>query len=98
VIDAGLRGSSDEAVLAWAVGHSLAVVSADVDFGNILRFPLGSHCGIVIARFPSWIGNDVMNTRIVAALRTLPDSDLAGSVLVVEPATVRLRRVSTATR
>ena len=92
VIDVGLRGHSDDAVLAWAVAHALAVVTADVDFGNVLRFPPGSHCGIVVSRIPSWTTNDVMNARIVGALETITDPDLAGSVVVIEPTTVRIRR------
>jgi predicted nuclease of predicted toxin-antitoxin system len=41
--DYGLRGAADEAV----------ILTGDRDFGNILRFPLGDHFGIVVAHFPN---------------------------------------------
>jgi predicted nuclease of predicted toxin-antitoxin system len=53
VRDVGLRGRPDGEVLAYAVREARAVITADVEFGNILRFPLGEHAGILVARFPN---------------------------------------------
>jgi len=47
VRDVGLRGCTDEEVLEFAVRESRVVVTADIGFGNILRFPLGEHAGIL---------------------------------------------------
>jgi predicted nuclease of predicted toxin-antitoxin system len=41
--DSGLRGASDDEVLARAVGEGRVVVSADLDFANALRFAPGTH-------------------------------------------------------
>ena len=34
------------------MAHGYTVISADRDFSNLLRFPLGTHQGIIVARFP----------------------------------------------
>ena len=51
VIEAGLRGRSDSDVLAEANRSRRTLLTADLDFSNLLQYPLGSHAGIVIARF-----------------------------------------------
>lgn len=52
VIDAGLRGRSDSDILAGAKEQHRTLLTGDLDFSNLLRYPLGTHSGIVIARFP----------------------------------------------
>lgn len=47
VRDIGLRGATDEAVHAYAQAHHLTLVTADKDFANVLRFPPGTHRGII---------------------------------------------------
>jgi len=53
VIDAELRGRSDADVLAGAVRSGRALVTADLDFSNLREYPLGTHEGIVVVRFPN---------------------------------------------
>jgi len=53
VRDIGMRKSPDDDIFTYAVSHTFALLSGDLDFGNILRFPLGSHPGIIVARFPN---------------------------------------------
>jgi predicted nuclease of predicted toxin-antitoxin system len=92
VIDAGLRGRSDADVLAGASRSRRALVTADLDFSNLLEYPLGSHAGIVVVRFPNETAVDSLNTAVVDALQTLTDEELPGSLVIVEPGRVRLRR------
>lgn len=56
--DHGLRGAEDERVYRFAQENRAALITGDLGFGNILRFPLGSHFGIIIARFPKPIGGE----------------------------------------
>ncbi len=73
VRDVGLRGSADADVLGHAVAHDRTLLTADLDFANLLRFPLGSHRGIVVVRLPNqWPA--ARRTQIIAdAVRDLPD-------------------------
>ena len=94
VYDAGLRGCGDVDVLAYAIARNWALVTADLGFGNILRFPLGSHRGILVARFPNELSVAVLNAAIVSALSGLSELEIEGSLIVVEPGRIRLRRPS----
>ena len=90
--DVGLRGHSDRNVLDGAITRGAALVSADIGFANLLAFPLGSHHGIVVARFPNEVGNPVLNRSIVDALLELRADDLTGSLVIIEPTRIRIRR------
>jgi len=92
VRDRGLRGRSDDDILAAAVAEDRAVVTADVGFASLLRYPLGTHAGIVVARFPSWIPNAVVAAAVLGALAEAGDDLGAGILIVVEPDRIRVRR------
>jgi len=92
VIDAGFRGRSDSDVLAEANGNRRTLLTADLDFSNVLQYPLGSHAGIVIARFPNETPVETLNQAVLSALEALTDDELAGCLVVIEPARVRIRR------
>lgn len=95
VRDVGLRGSPDHEVLEYASSRALGLLTGDIGFGNILRFPLGSHAGVVIARFPNEMSIPSLNSAILNAIRHLPDDELSGNLVIVEPGKVRLRRKGT---
>ena len=92
VIEAGLRGRSDSDVLAEANRNRRTLLTADLDFSNLLQYPLGSHAGIVIARFPNETPVEVLNQAIVSALDALAPDELVGCLVIIEPARVRIRR------
>jgi predicted nuclease of predicted toxin-antitoxin system len=88
--DAGLRGAPDEEVHAHSVSTGRIVVAGDTDFANALRFPPGSHPGIVVLRVPNvWTPRERAD-RLAAALdeSTLAKTD--GAIVIVEPARVRV--------
>ena len=93
VRDVGLRGRSDREIVEYAVQHNLTLLTADVGFGNLLRFPLGRHAGIVVARFPNEVSPTQLNAGIVRALSSLRDDEIIGNLIVIEPGRIRLRRV-----
>jgi predicted nuclease of predicted toxin-antitoxin system len=73
VRDVGLRGASDDAIAARARATSSIVVSGDLDFSNALRFPPGTHPGIVVTRLPDAIAPADMAAR---PLRQSPQWEL----------------------
>ena len=92
VIDAGLRGRSDFDVLGGAKVDGRALLTADLDFSNLLRYPLGTHAGLVIARFPNEMPVDRLNASVVNAVGGLAEHELAGGLVIIEPGRLRLRR------
>lgn len=92
VRDVGLRGCSDDEVFRYATSNSLTLLTGDRGFANILRFRLGTHCGIIVARFPNELPTARLNQAILDGLRSLADEGYAGSLAILEPGRVRLRR------
>lgn len=92
--DVRARGSTDDEVFEHARVSRFTLVSRDVGFGNIGRFPLGTHSGIVLVRFPNSIPARIVAESVVLAITRLSDDDLAGNLIVVAPGRVRIRRAT----
>ncbi len=92
VRDLDLGTATDETVLHYATMHGYTLISADKGFSNLLRFPLGTHHGIIVARFP---GHTPAQTKVRLLLRwipTLQEEDLRGNLLIIQPKGIRIRR------
>jgi predicted nuclease of predicted toxin-antitoxin system len=92
VRDVGLRGNSDERIFEYAVLHSLVVVTGDLGFANILRFPPNDHAGIVVCRFPNEWSLSGINDIALRGIMTLATEPLTGSIAVIEPSRIRVRK------
>lgn len=91
IIKLGQRGSPDERVFALAQERNAVLVSRDTDFGNVLQFPLGSHHGIVVVRFPSETRSRVIVDSVVQMLTTIAESEFTGALIIIEPGRMRMR-------
>lgn len=49
--EVGLSNSADEDILAFAKKRRLTVITHDKDFGNLIRFPVQNHYGVILLRF-----------------------------------------------
>jgi predicted nuclease of predicted toxin-antitoxin system len=92
VRDCGLRGHGDDEIFEFAQREKAAVLTGDLGFGNILRYPIGSHHGVVIAHFPNEISTTELNRHIAAALQGLSETDLSGNLIIIEPGQLRIRK------
>jgi len=92
VRDVGLRGHDDSAVLAYAQAHDAAPITRDKGFTNTLHYPLGSHAGIVVARFPSGLPVAQVNAALLGALARLQGRSLRGLLIIVALGRTRIRR------
>jgi len=91
VRDVGLRGSKDDAIYQRAQEENCILMTGDLGFGNSLRYPLGSHKGIVIARFPNEMPSDKLNQILIDAIKNV-QKDLSGNLTIIEPDKIRIRR------
>lgn len=64
--DMGLRGHSDADVFQAAQAPTSTLITADLGFASTLRYPPGSHAGIIVVRVPDTLATHVL-TRVVAA-------------------------------
>ena len=92
VRDIGLRGKTDSEGVRYGVAQHRVLLTADPGFANLLTVPLGSHHGILVARLPNEVPIMKLNAVILEAIRTLSDDELRGSLVIVEPGRIRLRR------
>jgi len=61
-------------------------------FGNLLRFPVGSHSGIVIAHFPNEISTSELNRQLDLYFQVLEEADFRGNLIILDPGRMRIRR------
>ena len=92
VRDVGLRGHSDAEVFAYAQAQAAVLISCDKGFTNLLRFPVGSHAGIVVIRIPDETRPAQLNEELLRVLEQLRNEPLAGCLVIVEIGRIRLRR------
>lgn len=92
VREIGLRGGTDQDVFARAQELGAVLLTGDSDFANILRFPLGSHAGLIVSRIPDDVPVATLNAELLKAIRELQSEDLSGALVIVEIGRVRIRR------
>jgi len=86
--DVGLRGAPDAAVASAAKAQSRIVVAGDTDFANALRFPPGSHPGIIVLRLPNDWTPAERAQRLMDVL--VAGVALSSTIVIVEPTRVRV--------
>jgi predicted nuclease of predicted toxin-antitoxin system len=92
VRDIGLRGQRDERIFQEAVNCEAILLTPDLGFSNTLRFPANAHSGIILLRLAHRTSVSRVTIRLLESIRELPLSDLAHSIVIVEPARTRIRR------
>ncbi|MBI2621167.1 MAG: DUF5615 family PIN-like protein [Candidatus Levybacteria bacterium] len=92
VRDHGLRGKADIEIFKFAKGNKAVLFSADLGFSNILNFPLGSHSGIVILRFPNELSTGYINKAVKSALSKLRKNDYSGNLIIISLSGIRIKR------
>ena len=81
VRDHGYRGLGDPEIYTFAQEEKAILLTANLGFSNILKFPLGQHFGIVVARFPNEMAPREINREIVTSVRDLGENDFKGNLI-----------------
>jgi predicted nuclease of predicted toxin-antitoxin system len=88
--EVGLRGHSDDPIFGLAQQEQRIIVAADLDFAHALRFPPGTHAGLVVLRVPDEWTPRQRAERIVSAVVDMGGERLQGAITIVEPQRIRL--------
>jgi predicted nuclease of predicted toxin-antitoxin system len=88
--DEGLLGQPDSRIGAAARREERVLLTLDVGFADLRKYPPGSHPGIILFRPRSW-GPLAVNQYVEQFVRATDLERLAGCVAVVEPGRVRVR-------
>jgi hypothetical protein len=92
VRDIGLGQAPDDVIFRYAVTHRYTLITADKGFTNLLRFPLGTHAGLIVARFPPHTPARRKGRILIRWVPPLDENDVVGCLLIIEPGGVRIRR------
>jgi predicted nuclease of predicted toxin-antitoxin system len=89
--DQGLLSKSDMEIAEWVRNEGRLLLSLDLEFGDLRKYPPGSHPGIIVFR-PRSFGPLAVNRIVEEFIKETDLSLLSGCVVVVEPTRVRVRR------
>ena len=92
VRDIGLAGHKDPEIFARAQEMGAVLVTADLEFSNLVLFPLGTHAGIVVTRMPNSVSVSQTLDVLLRALHSLAEEELRGLLVIVEAGRTRVRR------
>ncbi|WP_422449149.1 DUF5615 family PIN-like protein [Thermoanaerobacterium sp. DL9XJH110] len=78
----GFSGTSDKEVLNFAKSEGRVLITCDLDFANILRFPLDKHAGILVIRaYPPTVEN--INSILESFLKEIDDLNITNNRLTI---------------
>ena len=89
--DENLLSRPDTEVATRATGEGRILLTLDIEFADLRKYPPGSHPGIVLFR-PGALGPLSVNRFVERFARSTDLATLSGCVAVVEPHGVRVRQ------
>ena len=90
--DYGLRGEEDSKIFQFSQDNQSILITEDMDFSNIINFPLGSHYGIVIVHFPNEMSNKEINKQLINSIKDIKENDYKGNLIIIEPGKIRIKK------
>jgi predicted nuclease of predicted toxin-antitoxin system len=87
-----LRQSPDHRLFEVCSQESRCLVTLDIDFGDVTRFPPSRSAGIVVLRLPRNPTLPILESLVDTFLRSIGDRLLAGRPWMVEPGRIRVHQ------
>ena len=84
-----LGGTSDDELIAVCRAEGRVLITLDLDFSNVLRFPPQQHAGIAVPRVPHPIELDIIHERVRVLLKASERENLSGRLWIVEHDRIR---------
>ena len=89
--DVDLAEAPDRIIFDFAVKHKQILVTKDLDFANTQLYPLGTHCGIIVLRLPSYFTATQIKNALMNFLKEINLKDIAGAITILETGKYRIR-------
>jgi predicted nuclease of predicted toxin-antitoxin system len=91
VVDEGLGGADDNSVANAARREGRMLVTLDLDFADIARFPPGSNPGVIVIRVPE-PRPSLVTVALTGLMARYDLNDLSGCTVIAQLGNVRIRR------
>lgn len=85
-----LNGASDEDLFRVCAAEGRVLVTLDLDFSHVLRFPPDRAAGIVILSAPGRMTAGLLDQLIEQLVAALPHHPLTGRLWIAEPGRIRI--------
>lgn len=89
--EVSLGDVEDSLIIEFARNENRILVTRDRGFGNIHKYPIGSHEGIIVLRLPSTYTAGQINSKIGELLEKVELEKIRNRLLIVEPDKIRVR-------
>jgi len=89
VAEQELQGAADNHLIDICQEEARVLVTLDLDFSNVLRFPPELYMGIVVLRATNPVELSGLQERIKVLLQGVKGEDLAGRLWIVEANRIR---------
>ncbi len=89
VSEQDLEGVRDDDLIEACRVEGRVLVTLDLDFSNVLRFPPEHYTGIAVLRVPHPIALDAIRERVRVLLKAAEREELSGQLWIVEQDRVR---------
>ncbi len=88
----GLGKASDEQIIKHAINNNQILITKDLEFGNIKKYPIKSHKGIILIRVPFYYTAKQINEVLSNFLNSLRGKEIRNSLIIVEVNKYRIRK------
>ncbi|MCC6461854.1 MAG: DUF5615 family PIN-like protein [Saprospiraceae bacterium] len=92
VVDENLGGADDWDIYKVIQAEQRCLITFDLDFCNMLRFPSGPTKGIIVIRPNRPISGDSIEKIVAQIIQLLAERDPSGCLWVLEPGKLRIRK------
>lgn len=93
VRDIGMRYAKDQEIMDFALETGRVVITRDLDYGEILRYP--QHPGAIILRLPTGFVTKEVNEALMDFLSSAKNEILQNAIIIVELGRYRRRSLKT---
>lgn len=87
-----LCGCTDQRLFDVCSAETRCLITLDLDFADIRRFPPDGAAGVVVVRLPPNPTLPILEARVRDLLSTLGTRPLAGRIWIVEPGRIRVHQ------
>ena len=90
VRDESLGGASDRVVFQPCIGEARCLVTLDLDFADVLRFPPHETHGVAVVRLPKHTSQGVLSLLVRTFLVALQTESILGRLWIIEAGRIRI--------